>query len=120
MLPSLFGKSKCHTNREGQSLVGQVNKFSCKTKLAFTTNVGIPFPVLKKQLNKHFLTISYLFSIPKNCSNLKFHCPLEVLHLEKLEKIFFQVGKKIVLLGKIFFLVGNFFSHFSTRKDRKS
>jgi len=26
--------------------------------------------------------------------------------LEKLEKIFFQVGKKIVLHGKIFFLVG--------------
>ena len=57
----IFGKSKCHTNREGQSLVGQVNKFSCKTKLAFTTNVGIPFPVLKKQLNKHFLQKYFLF-----------------------------------------------------------
>ena len=53
--------------------------------------------------NLFFLTISYLFSIPKNCSNLKFHCPFEVLHLKKLGKIFFQVGKKIVLLGKFFF-----------------
>ena len=60
MLP-LFGKSKCHTNREGQSLVGQVNKFSCKTKLAFTTNVGIPFPELKKQLDKHFVQKYFLF-----------------------------------------------------------
>ena len=68
----------------------------------------------------YFLTISYLFSIPKNCSNLKFHCPLEVLHLEKLEKIFFQVGKKIVLLGKIFFLVGNFFFlFFHTKRQEK-
>jgi hypothetical protein len=67
-----------------------------------------------------FLTISYLFSIPKNCSNLKFNCPLEVLHLEKLEKIFFQVGKKIVLLGKIFFLVGNFFfTFFHTKREEK-
>ena len=38
-------------------------------------------------LSKNFLTISYLFSIPINCSNLKFHCSFEVLHLEKLEKI---------------------------------
>ena len=33
-----------------------------------------------------FLTISYLFSIPINCSDLKFHCSFEVLHLEKFEK----------------------------------
>ena len=66
-----------------------------------------------------FLTISYLFSIPKNCSNLKFHCPLKVLHLEKLEKIFFQFGKKIVLLGKIFFPVGNFFFPFFHMKRQE-
>ena len=70
--------------------------------------------------NHIFLTISYLFSIPKNCSDLKFHCPFEVLHLEKLEKIFFQVGKKIVLLGKIFFLVGKIiFSIFPHEKIGK-
>ena len=73
--------------------------------------------------NKNFLTISYLFSIPKNCSNMKFHCSFEVLHLEKLEKIFFQVGKKIVLLGKIFFLVGkiilSIFPHEKTGKVKK-
>ena len=34
-------------------------------------------------IQNYFLTISYLFSIPKNCSYLKFHCPFEVLHLEK-------------------------------------
>jgi hypothetical protein len=32
------------------------------------------------KVTKYFLTISHLFSIPKNCSNLKFHCPLEMLH----------------------------------------
>jgi hypothetical protein len=36
--------------------------------------------------------------------------------LAKLEKIFFQVGKKIVLLGKIFFLVGKFFPFFHTKR----
>ena len=49
-----------------------------------------------------FSNFSYLFSIPKNCSNLKFHCPLEVLHLEKLEKTFFQVGKKLFYMENIF------------------
>jgi hypothetical protein len=48
-----------------------------------------------------------------------------VLHLEKLEKIFFQVGKKkIVLLGKIFFLVGKIiffiFPHEKTGKVKKN
>jgi hypothetical protein len=46
-----------------------------------------------------------------------------VLHLEKLEKIFFQVGKKIVLLGKIFFLAGkiifSIFPHKKTGKVKK-
>ena len=51
--------------------------------------------LLQKHLQFIFLTISYLFSIPTNCSFLKFHCSIEVLHLEKLEKIFFQVGKII-------------------------
>ena len=38
----------------------------------------------------------------------------------KLEKIFFQVGKKIVLLGKIFFLAGKiFFSIFPHEKIGK-
>ena len=74
----------------------------------------------KEDYHISFLTISYLFSIPKNCPDLKFHCSFEVLHLEKLEKIFFQVGKKIVLLGKILFLVGkNIFSIFPHEKTGK-
>ena len=71
----------------------------------------------------HFLTISYLFSIPINCSDLKFHCSLEVLHLEKLEKKNSRLEKKIVLLGKIFFLVGKIifpiFPHEKTGKVKK-
>ena len=72
-------------------------------------------------IQKHFLTISYLFSIP--ISDLKFHCPFEVLHLEILEKIFFQVGKKncsswknIFLVGKIIFSI---FPHEKTEKLKK-
>jgi hypothetical protein len=43
-----------------------------------------------------------------------------VMHLEKLEKIFFQVGKKIVLLGTILFLVQKiFFSFFPHEKTGK-
>ena len=70
-------------------------------------------------VKNHFLTISYLFSIPKNCSNLKFHCPLEVLHMEKIGKNIFPGWKKIVLLGKIFFLVGIFFPIFPHEKIGK-
>ena len=78
------------------------------------------FKTFNMDENFIFLTISYLFSTPKNCSDLKFHCPFEVLHLEKLEKIFFQVGKKIVLVGKIFFLVGkSFFPIFPQEKTGK-
>ena len=39
-----------------------------------------------------FLTISYLFSIPKNCSNLKFHCTLELLEV--------PIPHEIVFLGE--------------------
>ena len=51
---------------------------------------------------------------------LEFHCSFVVLQLEKLEKIIFQIGKKNVLFGKIFFRVEQLLSDFSTRKDRKS
>ena len=44
-----------------------------------------------------FLTISYLFSIPQNCFDLKFHCCFEVLHLEKLEKIL--IFSRLTFLG---------------------
>ena len=54
-----------------------------------------------------FLTISYLFSIPKNCTNLKFQCPLEVLHMEKIGKNIFTGWKK-----KLFYWE-NIFSNFS-------
>ena len=68
-----------------------------------------------------FLTISYLFSIPINCSNLKFHCPLEVLHMEKIGKNIFPGWKKNCSTWKnIFPSWNNYFFHFSTRKDRKS
>ena len=68
-----------------------------------------------------FLTISYLFSIPINCSNLKFHCPLEVLHVEKIGKNIFPGWKKNCSTWKNIFPSWKFFfSHFSTRKDRKS
>ena len=42
MLP-LFGKSKCHTNREGQSLVGQVNKFSNFSCMFLNPNIFFQF-----------------------------------------------------------------------------
>ena len=68
-----------------------------------------------------FLTISYLFSIPKNCPDLKFHCSFEVLH--PIGKNIFPGWKKIVLLGKIFFLVGkiifSIFPHKKTGKIKK-
>ena len=66
-----------------------------------------------------FLTISYLFSIPKNCTNLKFQCPLEVLHMEKIGKNIFQGWKKNCSTRKIFFLVGFFFSIFPHEKIGK-
>ena len=94
-------------------------------KLKFRRSLWKPQKMekLQKTQKKLFLTFSYLFSIPKNCPDLKFHCSFEVLHLEKLEKIFFQVWKKIVPLGKIFFLVGkiifSIFPHEKTGKVRK-
>ena len=97
------------------------NVLSGLTPLQFVLiqNLSTLLSCIKLMLN-FFLTISYLFSIPKKCPDLKFHCSFEVLHLKKLEKIFFQVGKKIVLLGKIFFLVGkNIFSIFPHEKTGK-
>ena len=59
--------------------------------------------LLQKHLQFIFLTISYLFSIPINCYNLKFHCPLEVLHMEKIGKNIFPGWKKNCSTGKLFF-----------------
>ena len=68
----------------------------------------------------HFLTISYFFWTPRNCSFLEFHCSFEVLHLEKLETIIFQIGEKNVLLGKIIFPFGTIiFSIFPHEKIEK-
>ena len=72
--------------------------FDCSTLL---TNIFVIVKFSKskkiKAVKKSFwkkknLTISYLFSIPINCSDLKFYCSFEMLHLKKLEKIFLQVG----------------------------
>ena len=48
-----------------------------------------------------------------NPSDLQFYCSFDVFHLEKLENVIFQIGKKKICLEKYFF-------HFYTRKDRKS
>ena len=64
--------------------------------------------IQKKQKEKIFLTNSYLFSIPKNCSDLKF----ESVAPGKIGKNIFQGWKKNCSTWKNIY--------FSTRKDRKS
>ena len=68
----------------------------------------------------HFLTISYLFSIPKNCPDLKFHCSFEVLHLEKLEKKISRLEKKLFYLEKYFSQLEKIiFPFFHTKRQEK-
>ena len=71
---------------------------------------------VKPTFSNHFLAF---LNTPKNCSDLEFHCSFDVLHLEKLEKKKFQVGKQNVLFGKIFpfgTIISPIFRHEKTGK----
>ena len=67
-------------------------------------------PYTKENVN--FLTISYLFSTPINCSDLEFHRSFEVLHLEK-----FLFGKIFFPFGTIIFPI---FPHKKTGKVKRN